>query len=173
MKLNNRYSLFKRRYNLVGSAVRRRLGKSPDEGRLRLSSVMITVAGVVLLSFDSIIEKIDLPYVEWLFSALCFAVFVLSIYLEFRRRAPRPCWEKATWASAAIALVWLLFPWALYWVGEIDDMALIRNLSIASVLMWIVCLGCYLRLRFVRRRSRAEIARMHLREKRRRKMEYL
>ena len=173
MKLNNRYSLFKRRYNLVGSAARRRLGKSPDEGRLTLSSVMITVAGVALLSFDSIIEKIDLPYVEWLFSALCFVVFVLSIYLEFRRRAPRPCWEKATWASAAIALGWLLFPWALYWLGEVDDMSLIRSLSIASALMWIVCLGCYLRLRYVRRRSRAEIAAMRLREKRRRKMEYL
>lgn len=173
MKLNNRYSLFKRRYNLVGSAARRRLGKSPDEGRLKLSSVLIMVATLALMSFDSIVAKIDLPYVEWLFSALCFGVFVLSIYLEFRRRAPRPCWEKATWASSTIAVVWTLFPWFIYWLGETEDMVLVRNFSIASAVMWIVCLGCYLRLRFVRRRSREEIARMHLREKRRRKLEYL
>ena len=51
-------------------------------------------------------------------------------------------------------------------------MALIRNLSIASVLMWIVCLGCYLRLRYIRRRSQEIVLRLRL-ERNRRKAQYL
>ena len=98
-------------------------------------------------------------------------IVLVGATINLHRRPPRRYWTHFTIATAMIAGFWSAAPWILYSVDEIC-FELARNLSLLSLLMWLVSLGSFLRLRYIRRRSQREIALMRLRNKRRRMAEY-
>ncbi|MBO5890940.1 MAG: hypothetical protein J6Q28_05900, partial [Alistipes sp.] len=62
----------------------------------------------------------------------------------------------------------------LLYGGDIEDMnsQLALQLSLSSLIMWLVFGVCALRYRYIRRRSEQEIALMRMRERRRKQIVY-
>lgn len=168
--MKSRYSFYKIRFGRIEKLVNRRLGKSPDEGKLKLADVVMFVSTCLLFGINYIPDSV--PYNREIEILIAVGLFCIGLVLNHRRRAPRPCWAKASAATGTIAVVWSVLPWILFWADEVD-VEFARNLTICSSIMWAIFLGCFLRLRYIRRRSREEIAMMRLREKRRRKAQYL
>lgn len=169
--MKSRFNIWKFNYRDIERKANRRLGsKDSDDDKLHIIDWLILAVLVVFLKLKPIPESI--PYSEWISLAVALvAMFVLFI-VKFRRQAPRTCWRNATWATGMWAVVITIAPFLLYLFDEFPlDMTI--QIVVASSVLWVACLGCYLRLRYIRRRSEAEIIRMRLREKRRRKMEYL
>ena len=52
-------------------------------------------------------------------------------------------------------------------MGKAGELSVVLQISIASLAMWLVCLGCVLQHRYIRRRSLEEIAMIRMRAKRR------
>ena len=154
----------------VEKSAKRRLGKNPNEGKLTAGNMLICGATIFLLNFDFLPETI--PYRELIMVVIAVAVMGLGLYLEYRRLAPRTRWRNAIYATGMIASAWSLIPWILYFMGRVEDMGVVLQLFIASFAMWLVCLGCVLRHRYIRHRSQQEIALMRMRERRRRLNSY-
>ena len=146
---------------------KRRLGKSPDDGKMSVGTLIIVGATIALVNFDFL--PAGFPCRELITVALSVAFMGLGLYLEYRRLAPRTRWRKAMYATGMIASAWSLLPWIFYFMGEVADKSVVLQLFIASFAMWGICLGCVLRHRYIRRRSQQEIAFMRMREKRRRR----
>ena len=144
---------------------KRRLGKSPDDGKMTVGTLIIVGATIALVNFDFL--PAGFPCRELITVALSVAFMGLGLYLEYRRLAPRTRWRKAMYATGMIASAWSLLPWIFYFMGEVADKSVVLQLFIASFAMWLVCLGCVLRHRYIRRRSQQEIAMMRMRERRR------
>ena len=151
----------------IEKSANRRLGKSPDDGKLSLGSLIICGSTIALVKFDFLPESF--PCRELLMVVIAVAIIGLGLYIEYHRLAPRTRWRKAMYATAMIASAWSLLPWIFYFMGEVADKSVVLQLFIASFAMWLVCLGCVLRHRYIRRRSQQEIALMRMREKRRRR----
>jgi hypothetical protein len=62
-------------------------------------------------------------------------------------------------------------PLLLYWLDEFP-LDLTQQIIAASSVLWLAALGCYLRLRYIRRRSQEIVLRLRL-ERKRRKAQYL
>ena len=154
-------------FDSIEKMAKRRLGKSPDDGKMTVGTLIIIGATIALVNFDFLPE--NFPCRELIMVAVSVAVMGLGLYMEYRRLAPRTCWRKAMYATGMIASVWSPLPWILYFMGEATDKSVVLQLFIASFAMWLVCLGCVLRHRYIRRRSQQEIAMMRMRERRRRK----
>ena len=169
--MKNRFSIFKHRYRLIESQAMRRLGKkSPNDGKVEFADILICISIFGLLKFDLLPESV--PYHEHIMILASVAVAALGAFLKLRRLAPRPCWTKASWAAFMVALVCSALPWILYAIGEESmSMTLATHISLFSILLWLTFAGCFMRLRYIRRRSREEIAMMRLREKRRRNLQ--
>ena len=125
---------------------------------------------IVFLILKPIPESI--PYSEWIGLVVALVAMFILFVVKFRRQAPRTCWRNATWATGMWASMMTIMPLLLYLFDEFP-LEMTLQVVVASSVLWLACLGCYLRLRYIRRRSEEEIIRMRLREKRRRKMEYL
>lgn len=171
--MKNRLSVFKHRYRLVESQAMRRLGKkSPDDGKLEFADILICSSILGLLNLDLLPESV--PYREQIMILASVTIVALGTFLKFRRLAPRSCWTKASWAAFFVAVACSALPWILYALGEesmVRELAI--HISLFSIVVWLVFAGCFMRLRYIRRRSREEIAMMRLREKRRSKIQYL
>lgn len=169
--MKNRYSFMRFRGDLIVSQkMRRRLERSGKGNKLRMGDIFTGAAVLILVNFDIFPEGI--PHAEWIQLFVAVVVLLVGLFLNFRRLAPRPCWSRAAMASGMWAAVMTLLPFLLYWLDEFD-IQLAYQIAAASSVVWLVCLGSLLRLRYVRRRSRAEIAAMRLRAKRQRRLEYL
>ena len=149
----------------IEKSATRRLGKSPNEGKLTLGNMIICGSTIFLVKFDFLPES--LPCRELLTVVIAVAFMGLGLYLEYRRLAPRTRWRNAIYATALIASAWSLIPWVLYFMGKAGELSVVLQISIASLAMWLVCLGCVLQHRYVRRRSLQEIAMIRMRAKRR------
>ena len=171
--MKNRFSIFKHRYHLIESQAKRRLGqKSPDEGKLEIADILIWISIFGLLKFDLLPESV--PYREHIMIFASLVVVTLGAFLKFRHLAPRTCWSRASWAAFMVSVVCSALPWILYAVGEESmTLSLATQISLFSIIVWLVFVGCFMRLRYIRRRSREEIAMMRLREKRRRNLQNL
>lgn len=169
MELKNRYSTWRFRWGGYRSKAMRRLGKDPNERKLTKADIIIALGVILLTNFDIIPSSV--PYYKELEIILGAVIVLVGAAINLRRRPPRRCWTNATIGTAMLAGFWSLAPWILYAVDEIS-FELACNLSLLSAFMWLVSLGCFLRLRYIRRRSRQEIALMRLRNKRR-KVEYM
>ena len=154
-------------FDSIEKMAKRRLGKSPDDGKMSVGTLIIVGATIALVNFDFL--PAGFPFRELITVALSVAFMSLGLYLEYRRLAPRTRWRKAMYATGMIASTWSLLPWIFYFMGEVADKSVVLQLFIASFAMWLVCLGCVLRHRYIRRRSQQEIAMMRMREKRRRR----
>ncbi|MBO5801603.1 MAG: hypothetical protein J6R16_04950 [Alistipes sp.] len=168
--MKSRYSFYKIRFGKIEKLAKRRLGKSPDEGKLKFADIVMFIATCLLFGIHYIPDSVQ--YNREIEILIAVGIFCIGIFLASYRMAPRPCWAKASAATGTIAVVWSVLPWILLWADEMD-VEIAQNLTICSSIMWVIFLGCFLRLRYIRRRSREEIAMMRLREKRRRKAQYL
>ena len=168
--MKSRYSFGKIRFGRIEKLANRRLGKSPDEGKLKLADIVMFIATCLLFGINYIPESVQ--YNREIEILIAIGIFCIGIFLASYRMAPRPCWTKASAATGTIAVVWSVLPWILLWADEVD-VEFAQNMTICSAIMWLAFICCFLRLRYIRRRSREEIAMMRLREKRRRKAQYL
>ena len=169
MELKNRYSTWRFRWGGYRSKAMRRLGKDPNERKLTKADIIIALGVILFANFDIIPSSV--PYYRELEIILGAVIVLVGAAINLHRRPPRRCWTNATIGTAMLAALWSIAPWILYAIDEIS-FELARNLSLLSAFMWLVSLGCFLRLRYIRRRSRREIALMRLRNKRR-KVEYM
>lgn len=149
----------------VEKSATRRLGKNPNEGKVTLGNLIICGSTIFLIKFDFLPESF--PCRELLTVVIAVAFMGLGLYLEYRRLAPRTRWRNAIYATALIASAWSLIPWVLYFMGKAGELSVVLQISIASLAMWLVCLGCVLQHRYIRRRSLQEIAMIRMRAKRR------
>ena len=157
-------------FDSIEKKAKRRLGKSPDDGKMTVGTLIIVGATIALVHFDFL--PAGFPCRELITVAASVALMGLGLYLEYRRLAPRTCWRKAMYATGMIASVWSLLPWILYFMDEVADKSVVLQLFIASFAMCLVCLGCVLRHRYIRRRSKQEIALMRMRKRRRKQIVY-
>lgn len=149
----------------IEKSATRRLGKSPNEGKVTLGNAIICGSTIFLVKFDYLPES--LPCRELLTVVIAVAFMGLGLYLDYRRLAPRTRWRNAIYATALIASAWSLIPWVFYFMGTAGELSVVLQISIASLAMWLVCLGCVLQHRYIRRRSLEEIAMIRMRAKRR------
>ena len=170
MELKNRYSTWRFRWGGYRSKAMRRLGKDPNERKLTKGDIIIALGVILFANFDIIPSSV--PYYQEIELILGAVIVLVGAAINLHRRPPRRCWTTATIGTAMLAGFWSVAPWILYAIGDIC-FELARNFSLLSAFMWLVAFGCFLRLRYIRRRSKQEIAMMHLRNKRRRKAEYL
>lgn len=152
-------------FGSIERLAQRRLGKSPDDGKLKLGDFIIIGATIGLLNFDLIPESI--PCRELIMVVVAVAFMSLGLFLKYRRLAPRTRWRNAMYATGMIASAWSLLPWIFYFVGKAENRDVVLQLFIASFAMWVVYLSCVLRHKYIRRRSQQEIAMMRMRDKRR------
>lgn len=169
--MKRRYSVWRLRLGGYRSEAMRRLGKRPEDGKLDLGDVVMCCSLIVPFCCDSFFES--LPYGKGLMLIATALVVLVGMVLKFRRLAPRPCWGRALWASLLLTLFWSLLPWVFYFGGDKDVcLELATEVSISSLFMWAVTLVCALRYRYIRRRSKQEIALMRMRERRRKQIVY-
>lgn len=169
--MKRRYSIWRFRYGGRQSEAMRRLGKSPDDGKLEFADVVMCCALIVPLCCGSLFDA--LPYGKSIMLIVTSLVVLLGMVLKFRRLSPRSCWSRASWASILLALLWSILPWVLHFSEGKDISAeLAMQMSLSSLFMWAVALGCILRYRYIRRRSKQEIALMRMRERRRKQIVY-
>lgn len=170
--MKRRYSGWRFRFRGFQSEAMRRLGKSPEDGKLEFGDIVICCSIIGLLNLDILPESV--PYREPIMIIATSLIVLLGMVLKFRRLSPRSCWKRALSATGALALFWSIIPWILYRAGDVDiDLQLATEISISSLFMWLVFGGCALRYRYIRRRSRQEIALMRMRQKRQRRELYL
>ena len=164
MEVKNRYSVWRLRWGGYRSKAMRRLGKDPNERKLTKGDIIIAIGVLVFANFDIVPSSV--PHYKELEIILGSVIVLAGAAINLHRRPPRRYWTHFTIATAMIAGFWSAAPWILYAVDDIC-FELARNLSLLSSLMWLVSLGSFLRLRYIRRRSRQTIALMRLRRKRR------
>ena len=165
--MKNRYSIWRFRYDPFESKAMRRLRKSGGGNKLNVGDIFIAASVIMLYSFDIFPEGIPLP--AWAQMLVALFTLLVGLMFSFRRLAPRTCWSRAAWASGLWAAAMTILPFVLYWTGEIPEIEMAYMVVAVAVVVWFVCLGCVLRLRYVRRRSRTEIALMRMRLKRQRR----
>ena len=170
---NFRFNFWRLRYRAIESKAMRRLGKSPDEGgKFGWSEFIIILATAAFANQDRLPET--LPHRELIAAGIPTLILLVGLAVGYYRLAPRTCWHKATYATALLATAWSVVPWILYWVNSDNfslDIAI--ELSLYSLILWAITIGCGLRLRYIRRRSMAEIALIRLRRKKHRNTQYL
>lgn len=169
----NRPNFFKIRFGRIEKLANRRLGKSPDEGgKFGWSEFIIILATAAFANQDRLPET--LPHRELIAAGIPTLILLVGLAVGYYRLAPRSCWHKATYATALLATAWSVVPWILYLInGENFSLNAAIEVSIGSLVVWAITLGCYLRYRYIRRRSQQEIAMMRIRERRRRNTQYL
>lgn len=168
--MKNRYSLWRFRYNPFESKATRRLSSRKEGFKITLPMIIESIAVLLLFDMEDVAEAKPDYVLPMLFT--CLTCIIVAGALHCRRKAPRSRWRTATVISFAIAVLLLLVPWLPFERAAINDMVFLRYFLIAAAAMLLISLGCFLRLRYIRRRSRATIAAMRLREKRRRRLEY-
>lgn len=163
MKIKNRYG-WHLRFPTYRSKAMRRLGKDPNEFEMGMGE-WILVAGVLLFSFDIIPEGI--PYRQELRTLLLTIFALTGAVVTLRRKTPRRRWTNASWATGMFAFALTVAPWILYSIGEWSTTEAI-NINIIAGVIWLIFVGCLLRLLYIRRRSKQTIALLRMRQKRRR-----
>lgn len=164
--MKNRYSIWRFRYDPFESKAMRRLRSRGGGNKIHLGDILAAVAFILMLKIDLLADYV--PYVEWLQPIVAILLLAVGLYLSFRRLAPRTCWWRATWVTGMWATAMTLLPFLLYWLEEFPDIAMAYKTAASSLVIWLAFVGCLLRYRQIRRRSRAEIALMRMRRKRQR-----
>lgn len=168
MRMRYRLNLRKLANREVSHRYDRRIG-TKERGRLRAVDWVVLILLFLLIKVQPIPDTV--PYSEWISLLAAFVILCVLLFVKFRRQAPRTCWRNATLATVTWASIMTVVPLLLYMFDELP-LQLTMQVVVASSLLWIASLGCYLRLRFIRRRSRQEIARMRLRAKRQKRELY-
>ena len=172
MKIKNRYSIWHLRLDNLSKS-RRRLGKKEQGWNISFSDVLITVSALLIVNADGPISILMDRGVVWQVATewILLALFSIGLFLKFRRKAPRPCWTRMSWGLSMMAVGCTAIAYVMWWCDEFTlEQAHIMALSCAPV--YVAAIASILRLRYIRRRSRAEIAMMRMRRSRRRSYNY-
>lgn len=144
----------------------RRLGKVPDKGKLKIGDVLVFVGGMMLCG--SYIPD-SVPYNLELKTGIALLLLLLGAFFNFRRLAPRPCWQRAFRSGAIVTLLWAGLPWAFYGFGWVEfDEA--KWISLGAVVWLVITIIAFFRWRYIRRRSQEIILRLRLERKRQRRL---
>lgn len=166
--MKNRVSFGKLSFREIARKSNRRLGKSDKDSAMGLVDWIILIVLFVLIKLKPIPESV--PHAEWISLLVAFFILFVLLFVKFRRQAPRTCWRNATWSTAMWASVMTVVPILLYWLDEFTDIKTVYQVVAASSVLWVACLGCYLRLRYIRRRSQEIVMRLRMERKRSRNL---
>ena len=99
------------------------------------------------------------------------ADFVLLLlvggFLNFRRLAPRPCWQRAMRTGVILSVLWPVLTWICYWCDIIDHNQAVV-ISFGTAVWLLIAIIALFRWRYIRRRSLQTIIRLRLERKRQR-----
>lgn len=162
--MSRKFNIFSLRYKNIERMANRRLGKMPDESRFKIGDFFIFLGGSLL--FTCYIPS-SVEYNLELNVGIGLLLLLVGGFLNFRRLAPRPCWQRAMRTGVIMSVLWPAVTWICYWCDSIDhNQAVVISFGTAVwVLMAIVAL---FRWRYIRRRSQETIIRLQLERKRRR-----
>ncbi|MBR5206837.1 MAG: hypothetical protein IKW52_06685 [Alistipes sp.] len=172
MKIKNRYSIWNLRF-VAWNKAQQRLKRRNKGFKLSFSDILISVSGLLLVNADGAVANLARKGVEWQIAAewTLLAIFFLGLFLKFRRKAPRPCWTRMSWGLSMMAVACTVIAYVLWWTGDFTiEEAQVMELCCSP--LYVAALASILRLRYIRRRSRAEIAMMRMRRSRRRSYNY-
>ena len=162
--MRNRFNLYRIRYNGIERMASRRLGKVPDESRFKIGDLFVFLGSTMLMTCyipSSVEHNVELNV------GIGLLLLLVGAFLNFRRLAPRPCWQRAMRTGVILSVLWPALTWICYWCEIIDhNQAVVISFGTAVwVLITIVAL---FRWRYIRRRSQEIIIRLRLERKRRR-----
>ena len=144
---------------------------TPDDGKLQLADILLFIAATMIIRADKFNWIPDFPYKEVVITSIAIVLIIYSIYRNFHNLCPMSRWSRASWATGMIAATWTAVPLILYAVGANDNLEKMLSCSAWSAVMWIVFLFCFINLLRVKRRTRAELAMIEWRGKRRHQTE--
>ena len=81
--MKNRYSFYKIRFGRIEKLANRRLGKSPDEGKLKFSDVVMFLATALLFGVHYIPESVE--YHREIEILIAVGVFGIGLFLTYYR----------------------------------------------------------------------------------------
>ena len=172
MKIKNRYSTWNLRF-VAWNKAQQRLKRRNEGFKLSFSDILISISGLLLVNADGVIANMARKGVEWQVAAILtlLALFSLGLFLKFRRKAPRPCWTRISWGLSVMAIVCTVIAYVLWWTGDFTaEEAQVMELCCSP--LYVAAIVSIVRLRYIRRRSRAEIALLRMRRARRRTYNY-
>lgn len=173
MRIKNRYTTWNLRLVTLNKAQQRLRRRKEYNFKLSLSDILMSISAILLIDADSVIANFAREGVVWQVAAewTLLALFFLGLFLKFRHRAPRPCWTRLSWGLSMMAVACTVIAYVLYWS---EDFTLQEShvMALCCAPLYIAVIVSILRLRYIRRCSRAEIALMRMRRSRRRGYNY-
>ena len=144
---------------------------TPDDGKLQLADILLFIAATMIIRADKFNWIPDFPYKEVVITSIAIVLIIYSIYRNFHNLCPMSRWGRSSWATGMIAITWSLVPLICYATGLSQNWERMWHISAWSAVMWIVFLFCFINLLRVKRRTRAEVAMIEWRGKRRHQTE--
>ena len=144
---------------------------TPDDGKLQLADILLFIAATMIIRADKFNWIPDFPYKEVVITSIAIVLILYSSYRNFRNLCPMSRWHRSSWATGMIAVTWSLVPMIVYVTGMNNNWEKMWHISAWSAVMWIVFLFCFINLLRVKRRTRAEVAMIEWRGKRRHQTE--
>ena len=161
--MSSRFNIFRIRYNKIERMSNRRLGKMPDEKKLKVGDIFTFFGGMFIADcfFGEAIISVEID------AAIGFVLLLIGGFFNFRRLSPRACWQRGMRTGFISATLWALTTWICYYADAITlNQAL--WLSIEPVIFLVIAFVALFRWRYIRRRSQETIIRLRLERKRRR-----
>jgi hypothetical protein len=162
--MSRKFNIFRIRFNGIERMASRRLGKVPDESPFKIGDFFIFLGGSLL--FTCYIPS-SVEYNVELNVGIGLLLLLLGGFLNFRRLAPRPCWQRALRTGAILSVLWPAVTWICYWC-EIINFRQSVIISFATVVWLLITIVALFRWRYIRRRSLQTIIRLRLERKRQR-----
>jgi hypothetical protein len=173
MKIKNRYTTWNLRLVTLNKAQQRLRRRKEYNFKLSLSDILMSISAILLIDADSVIANFAREGVEWQIAAILalITLFGIGLILKFRRKAPRPCWTRMSWGTSMMAVGCTIVAYVMWWCDEFTlEQAHVMALCCSP--LYVLAIVSIVRLRYIRRRSLAEIAVMRMRRARRRNYDY-
>ena len=162
------------RFRLFRVGHKRRWKPGPDDGKFTWADLLTTIPPILAgaLWKKGVFFLDSVPYGGIIRGSVLVAIAALmlvGIHLTYRKLAPRTRWWRALWAVGIIALTWSVLPFILHWLNDDNTLSDMCRVSLWSISMWAVWLFCCYKYWRVRVRTKQELMRIELLERRERK----
>lgn len=162
--MSRKFNIFSLRYKNIERMANRRLGKMPDEKKFKVADIFLFLGSTMLMTCyipSSVEHNVELNV------GIGLLLLLLGGFLNFRRLAPRPCWQRAMRTGVILSVLWPALTWICYWC-EVINFRQSVIISFATVVWLLITIVALFRWRYIRRRSQETIIRLQLERKRRR-----
>ena len=162
--MRSRFNLFRFRYKDIERKANRRLGKMPDESRFKIGDLFVFLGSTLLMTCyipSSVEHNVELNV------GIGLLLLLVGAFLNFRRLAPRPCWQRALRTGVILSVLWPALTWICYWCDIIDHNQAVV-ISFGTAVWLLIAIVALLRWRYIRQRSQATIALLRMRRRRQR-----